>query len=95
MPMWEYCIVGPLQWAGHGVGAQGGSLAGMHPTITVLKPGQPQMISKINKQPGMAEHDVVMSLIAQLGVDGWEMVTSAQVGVSAAVFHFLYFKRPI
>ena len=92
MQKWEYCILGPMKFAG----TAHGMIGGFYPVLVYLQPGKPQITHKIKKQHGMEERDIVLSTIAQLGEEGWEMISSGTTSLTSGVVgaHFLYFKRP-
>lgn len=84
MQKWEYCIVGPIKgdhrWAGH------------YPSqIFLTANGQTQTPIEGSKKE--TEEEVLAKTIAQMGMEGWELVAAGSV--KEVTFHYLYFKRPV
>jgi hypothetical protein len=78
------------------IGTAYGNIGGHYPILVYLNPGKHQRI-KIRELPDMREEDMVLSTIARLGTEGWELVSSGNATLTSdnSQGHFLYFKRPI
>lgn len=95
MQQWQYCMLGPIKQGG--VGAPFG---GYYPALVYFKVDGPET-RKIEAPAQMKESEVLSQVVAQLGLNGWEMVGAGAVAgrfgsVGATYdegFHFLYFKR--
>jgi len=90
-------MVGPIMQ-----GTRTKPLAGYYPRLVFFTVNGP--VSKSLEDMGETkEADVLAMVVAQLGAEGWEMVTGGTIGtkladrasVHDAGGHFLYFKRPV
>ena len=84
---WEYCVAGPIMALG-----QDGIVPHYPVIITYTPNGQDARPIRVGSQN---EGNVITSLIAKMGLDGWELVASANVMLlpSTKEGHMLYFKR--
>ncbi|MBK9927767.1 MAG: hypothetical protein IPP66_21045 [Anaerolineales bacterium] len=87
MPKWEYCAIGPIQQD------EAAKWKGFYPQlIYFLKDGLKEQ--RISKEGNISERDILAKTIAELGENGWELIsTGDSVITSSKGMHYLYFKR--
>ncbi len=83
MSKWEYCVVGPIK----------NNLEGYYPKLVYLTAQGPSAVG-IRPQQGASEPEVLAMTLAQLGEEGWEMVSCGAVPFGTENdCHVIYFKR--
>lgn len=89
MPKWEYCII-------TGLAADSLGFSTNYPKMQVFTAKGVELKTDFQqRQRGVSEVNMVGATIALLGVDGWELVGSAEADdtPSSGKIHVLYFKR--
>ena len=85
---WEYCVAGPFMFL-----TQDGVRPNYPVVITYTPTGQQVNPIRVGSPK---EADVITSQIAQMGLEGWELVAAGNVMLSPSQMgHMLYFKRPL
>ena len=97
MQKWEYCVI-------TGVTTFASELSGKYPKLTYFFPrGFEKQIDLGNKAASqrpkgmekVSEGEYIASVVAQLGMEGWEMVSAVNEAPSDSSRYSIYFRRPI
>ena len=86
MDKWEYCVLGPIK------DVDNRGLIGDYPAWIYFTLDGPKK-APVNIRDGGNEPTVLAKAIAQLGLEGWELVGVGDVGADRTSYHVLYFKR--
>ncbi len=96
MQQWEYCRILWSVCHGSQQERQEFEAPRLNATITELEDGRVAIMHGLLRHLGVGEDRVITNVheeIAQLGLDGWEMVSHTEITTPTPIQIF-YFKRP-